>query len=140
MRTLIALRGVANCGKSVTIKKAYHLLKEAYPRASVEELFVGADITIIMTIKGTNLGIESQGDPNSRLSKSLKRFVELGCKVIICATRTSGLTYEAVSNLASQYMITWLDKLKTPTVQEQEAANEVVAKEIFEEAQSAINA
>lgn len=30
------------------------------------------------------VSLESQGDPGSRIFKSLKMFVELGCDVIVC--------------------------------------------------------
>ncbi len=140
MKTLIAVRGVANRGKSASIKNAYALLKAAHPSATVEEMFIGADITVVMTVSGVKVGIESQGDPNSRLFKSLDRFVNIGCKVIICATRTSGKTVHAVNALARQYEIKWLDKPNDPNAHEQEAANATVAREIFTMAQAVIDA
>ena len=66
-RTIIAVRGVANQGKSASIKIVYSLLRELYPAAKIEELNIGVDITVVITIDGVKVGIESQGDPNSRL-------------------------------------------------------------------------
>ena len=140
MKTLIAVRGVANRGKSTSIKESYLLLKRAYPKANVEELFIGEDITIIITINGMKVGIESQGDPNSRLFKSLPHFVEMGCHVIICATRTSGKTVDLVNEFADRYTINWLDKSSVPNGHEQEAANTVAARKILALAKSALDA
>src|SRR3989304_3812381 len=92
MRTIVAVRGVANLGKSASIKKTYQLLKSAYPNAIFDEIVVSTDITIIIAINGVKIGIESQGDPNRRLFSSLNRFVQAGCKVIVCATRSRGKT------------------------------------------------
>ncbi|OGJ90451.1 MAG: hypothetical protein A2268_03005 [Candidatus Raymondbacteria bacterium RifOxyA12_full_50_37] len=133
MKILIAVRGVANRGKSASIKKAYQLLKSKYSGANFEEIIFKADIKIIITVKGVKVGIESQGDPSSRLFESLKYFVEVGCQVIICATRTRGETFDAVNALAGQYQIKWIDKPNEPNPEQQEAANDTVAHEIYEE-------
>jgi len=134
------VRGIANRGKSASIKKAYQLLKDAHPTANVDEIFVGVDITIVITINGVKVGIESQGDPNSRLFNSLKRFVEVGCEVIVCATRTSGMTVQVVSDLSSQYQIKWFEKSNVRNAEGQEAANYAVAQDIFLAAKAAIDA
>jgi len=140
VKTLIAVRGVANRGKSDSIKKAYKLLVDAYPAAVVEKFVFRADIKIIVTIKGVKVGIESQGDPTDRLPESLRYFAEAGCKVIICATRTRGETVDAVNDLSSQYDIEWIEKSEEPDAQKKESANRAVAQEIFEKTQSAIDA
>jgi hypothetical protein len=150
VNTLIAVRGVAKRGKSTSIKKAYELLKNAYPDAEIELGPKTKDITIIITINITKngvtvkvkVGIESQGDrgdPDSRLVKSLKHFVEIGCKVIICATRTDGKTVEAVNKLTS-HEIKWIEKKNEPHDQKQELANDSVANDIFALAKAALNA
>jgi hypothetical protein len=140
MNTIIAVKGVANRGKSASIKKVCELLKIAYPRADIQQIFIGIDITIIITIEGRKVGIESQGDPNSRLFDSLDRFVKVGCTVIICATRTYGRTVEAVNAQSGQYSIKWLDKQNEPAVHLQNAANDAVATKILHAVQSALAA
>ena len=74
MKTIIALKGRANSGKSSTVKKTYQILQDLYPNALCNVLKDGADIKIIMTINGIKVGIESQGDPDSRLKESLQDF------------------------------------------------------------------
>jgi hypothetical protein len=140
MKTIIALQGVANQGKSTSIKMAYALLKAAYPSAKIDERFIGADITVVITINGVKVGIESQGDPNSRLFESLGHFVKVGCKAIICATRSRGKTVEAVNALAGKYKIDWHPKSSASSVQKEEAANRAVARQIVSAVQAAIDA
>ena len=137
MKTLIAVRGVANRGKSASIKEVYLLLKRAYPGAEFEDIFIGADITAIITINGLKVGVESQGDPNSRLFKSLPHFVRRGCQVIICATRTRGETVDLVNKYADRYSVSWLDKSSAPN---EDAANRATALKILAMVQSSLGA
>ena len=72
MKKIIALRGVKDVGKSSTLRKTYELLKKKYPNCQcVEHHIDRVDIKVVITINGVKIGIESQGDPNSRLLVSL---------------------------------------------------------------------
>ena len=51
------------------------------------------------------MGIESQGDPSSRLRQSLSAFVAAKCDIIFCACRTSGMTVGWVNSLSPGYSI-----------------------------------
>ena len=139
-KTIIAVRGVANKGKSRTIKIVYLLLKELYPTANIEELHIGVDITVVMTIEEVKVGIESQSDPDSRLFKNLKNFVKIGCKVIVCATRSRGATVEAVNSLAGDFRVEWFSKVSISSASEHEAANRSDAQQIVAAVQAAIDA
>ncbi|MDM0118687.1 hypothetical protein [Variovorax arabinosiphilus] len=140
MKKLVAVRGAANHGKSSSIKKFYELLMHQHPAAHAEEIFVGNDITVIVTVDGMKIGIESQGDPNSRLFASLARFVREGCEVIVCATRTRGRTVEAVASLSAKYQVEWLEKEYVPTPELHGAANTMLAKKILCSVQAALDA
>ena len=81
------------------------------------------------------------GDPNGNLIKgSLARFVKEGCRVIICATRTSGETVDAVIALQQQgYEL--LELLQVKAKQKQRAeSNIAMAIRIIKEAEEIINA
>mgnify|MGYP001590677526 CR=1 FL=1 len=136
---IIALRGVSNVGKSTTIKKVYDLLTAKYKDATSEPPFLGVDIRVVLTINGIKIGIESQGDPSGRLEESLSLFVKVGCKVIICATRTRGQTVDAVDNLKQNYEIVWLQQEYKANASEQEANNLAMAKKIIMEAEKVIS-
>lgn len=141
MKTLICLRGAGNRGKSTTLKAVIELVREAYPNATVEEARFTVDVTIVIIIGRIKVGIETQGDPNSRLERSLKKFVDIGCKVIVCASRSYGRTVEIVTeNTTSGYKIKWVEKASVDESAKQSKANKVVAKEIFALIQAAIAA
>ena len=139
-KTIIAVRGVANQGKSTTIKISYSLLKELYPTANIKEMCVGVDITVVITVGRVKIGIESQGDPNSRLFQSLEDFVKIGCKVILCATRSRGATVEAVNSLASIFLVKWYPKQGVSSKLKRAAADLSDAQQIVAAVQEAISA
>lgn len=128
--TIVAVSGIANQGKSSSIKLAYSLLRKEFPNAQIEEIQIGVDITVVITINGVKVGIESQGDPNSRLFDSLEHFVKIGCKIIVCATRTRGGTVEAVEALSNKFRIEWLSPNPTTSKSKEDHANGVVAQQI----------
>jgi hypothetical protein len=130
MKTIVAVRGVGSCGKTTSIKRVPELLRRAHPDATVEWFVNGVEIKVIITINGALVGIESQGDPNSRLPRSLDYFVKVGCEVIVCATRSRGGTVDAVSALADKYQIQWLIKHRGERAEAQEIDNEETANQI----------
>lgn len=107
MPKLFALQGPGSCGKSTTLNNLYNAACSKYPSATVQVLHVGtADIAIIVTgVNGVVVGIESQGDPGSRLQNTLSTFVLAKCDIIFCACRTRGMTVDWVNALSPQYNI-----------------------------------
>ena len=130
MNTIIALRGVANRGKTASIKRVYDLLKGAYSKAMFQEIVVGVDIQIIITIDGVKVGIESQGDPNSRLEESLEGFKKAKCDIIFCACRTRGMTVGWVNSLSPKYHIHFV--AQTYTNSSRAASNAAMASSLMQ--------
>src|SRR3989339_799959 len=110
-KVAIAIVGPGNTGKSATLRKVYDHLKAEYPKAvpKIKEEVNNGDVLAIIEIEGLKVGIESQGDPGSRLLKSLEMFVSLQCEIIVCAARKNinkTKQYRAVMTLEnSQYEI-----------------------------------
>lgn len=107
-KTLFALWGNAGQGKSTAIKAISEEIQKQYPQAIVQIFSDRVDIKLIIKIRKIKIGIESQGDPGSRLPKSLDFFRKENCDIIICATRTSGGTVKAVENMADKYDVIWI--------------------------------
>ncbi|MDX2300218.1 MAG: hypothetical protein NW204_10880 [Xanthomonadaceae bacterium] len=141
MKTLIALRGAGNRGKSRTLCMLIELIKVAYPSAKFEEKRYKIDITVVITVGTIKVGVETQGDPNSRLERSLNTFVDIGCKVIVCASRSSGRTVEIVNEAGSRgYRVKWVEKASVQESAMQCAANRASAGELLTLVQAAIDA
>lgn len=112
---IFALQGPANSGKTDTLIRVRDLLQAKYPSASLTSLHNGSgDIKVIFRgINGKTVGIESQGDPNSRLKESLLDFQRAGCDIIFCACRTSGMTVAWIKALSPPYQTQFVQKVRT---------------------------
>ncbi len=98
-KSAIALFGPSNRGKSATIRETANQLMNAFPNHKLHIINDRADITYIIEINGVKIGIESQGDPNPRMSKSLQTFVAENCDIILCSCRSRGATTWAIADL-----------------------------------------
>lgn len=134
-KTIIANFGGGTQGKSGTIKKIIKLILNKYPNALTNppKISYHGDVKVIIEIDNIKIGIESQGDPNSRIFKSLKEFASINCDLIICATRTSGATVNAVYSLrkSHDYDIIWVTNYRSAN-KDTELLNELSANHILE--------
>lgn len=136
MKKVIALWGSADSGKSSTLKIVHKGLSKLSER-TVEAFSVsGGDVRDIFIINGAKVGIETQGDPGSRLEKSLDIFKSEGCKLIICATRTKGQTTELVSSLKPAYYISWRGQSSVTEKTLRDESNSAIASLILKEAKA----
>ena len=99
MAHIIALQGPGNSGKTSTLIQVLKDLQAKYPSATVQALHGATnDIKVVLRrVNGKIVGIESQGDPGSRLQQSLSDLLAAKCDVIFCACRTRGTTVGWVS-------------------------------------------
>lgn len=134
-KTIIANWGHAQQGKSDTVKRVARIILDNYPTATTDPTAIdfSVDIKVVITIDKIKIGIESQGDPNSRLFESLKEFAKINCDLIICSTRTSGGTVDAVSALhaSDNYEIIWATNYRS-NEKNQDTLNNLSARQIFE--------
>ena len=103
-KTIIAVYGRASEGKSSTIKNILTILKQ-YRFAKIEILKEDGDVLAIVELNGVKIGIESQGDPKSRMisEETIELLISKGCEIIVCATRTEGMTVKKVDELAETH-------------------------------------
>lgn len=134
-KTVIANWGHAQQGKSDTVKRVTMKILDKYSNSITNPVTIdfSGDIKLVITIDKIKIGIESQGDPNSRLFSSLKEFAEINCDLIICSTRTSGATVEAVNDLnrTSDYEIVWTTNYRSNN-KDIDYLNDLSARQIFE--------
>lgn len=108
-KTIFAVWGRSKIGKSSSIKRFIDYLEEKYKVPPHETIHKGKDECVIFKINKVMIGIESQGDPGGRMQTSLQYFKDEGCDIIVCATRTSGSTANAVKSIFYRgYDIVWL--------------------------------
>ena len=122
MKKLLCVWGSSNYGKTTAIIEFDTILNRNF-KGNINSVYPSPlgqppdDIFRIYTIKYNGqtytLGIESQGDPNSRQQASLDLFLQKNCDIIICASRTRGETVSNVENFCSnnQYDSFWISTL-----------------------------
>ncbi len=143
-KTIIAIYGRANEGKSETIKKVCKMLIVNFPKAkpSITDIDYSKDILVTIQIGNIKIGIESQGDPNSRMlnEETIKKLVDKeadknlgGCDIIICTTRTGGNTVKKVDEIAKNYdyHTLWISSFWSPTLNHT-VLNRIAAHNIIE--------
>ena len=86
------------------------------------------------------VGIETQGDPNSRLGESLELFKKAKCSIIICATRTRRGTVTAVENLQPEFKVVWHHKTSEPNANLRDQRDSSIAQTMFNEVHNALKA
>ncbi len=135
MNNIYALQGRGNVGKSSTLKIVYDEIAHKYPSATIQNLTPKtADIKMIISnVNGHVIGIESQGDPNSRLERSLQDFEQAGCNIIFCATRSFGMTVNWVNSLSPRYAVHFIQQAYV-TPNSQQASNLQMALQLIAQA------
>jgi hypothetical protein len=122
MGNIYVIQGPHDRGKSETIKNVYCELIEKYKDAMVKN-FLPEDISescqknnikvIISNVLGHTIGIESEGDPDSRLKESLKDFEANKCDIIFCATRPRSNTVKWINSYGNTYKIQYIKQIKS---------------------------
>jgi len=140
MRIIIANIGTENKGKSTSIKEVFYLLSKRYPH-NVTKLIDNGDIEATIEVKGKLVGIESQGDPNSRIFETLPELVNMGCEIIVCACRTSGGTKDLVEETCrdNNYTLIYSANARTSADNLLELLNRSYAHAIVKLIESQIN-
>ena len=110
-KLVIANWGVGEQGESSSVKNVYALLSE---KSSSNVLINNGDIKATVQIGEALVGIESQGDSNSRQGESLRDFLQMGCDIIVCASRSYGETCENIKELKKYgYQVVWTQNDRT---------------------------
>ena len=149
-QTIIAVYGRGGEGKSTTVKNTCRTILRAFPGAiplahNGKPVDYRSDILVAIKIGKIKIGIESQGDPGSRMLRldTLRYLADsnfqidgfnsgLGdCQIIVCAARTSGVTVFKVDKIAGEYgyRTLWKSSYYTPDI-DHAAVNQIAADEI----------
>lgn len=142
-RTIIAVYGRAGEGKSNTVKKVCELLLATFPNAisSISPIDYSADIFLFIQLGSIKIGIESQGDPNSRMFETVEKLIrDEKCDIVLCTTRTEGETVNEVDRLSDEYdyHTLWMSSYWSPTLQYKDVLNRLAAESIIEAIKSLI--
>lgn len=109
-KLLIIDKGVGYTGKSTAVKEIIRMLKDVYklyPKPIYEEdNFDETDVACVFMLNGVKIGIESCGDPGSRLPDTLTIFDDnYHCDIILCASRTKGEIMDTITSMGDKYTL-----------------------------------
>lgn len=130
-KTIIAVWGVSDKGKTTAIRLAYEDLRAQFPSLNPGRRALKEVRGAILDINGVKVGFESSGDKPEILEENIPPLIDAECLVIVCATHTRrSRTVDVVERLAAQhgYEIEWVEK---PGDQDHEAGNRQKADEII---------
>lgn len=143
-KTIIAIYGRQKEGKSSTIKNVCKSILSKYPNAipSINPVNYSGDILLTIQIGLIKIGIESQGDPGSRMlwNDTVENLAKIDkCDIIICATRTEGDTVRKVDYVADSYgyHTLWISSFWSPTLHNA-VLNDIASDNVIELVKSLI--
>lgn len=108
-KTIIAVRGVSNAGKTTSIKRACELVKIEYPSAKVTQHPGNVDIFVEVEINRHIIVFYSRGDRPDQVRDIFQRIERLNWNVLVCATRSKGETVDIVEGAGFDHLI-WIYK------------------------------
>lgn len=110
MKTIIALRGKGNSGKSEAIRILHELLlHNGYLEVEGNFRQSRKDYHTIFSKNGMLIGVTSLGDTYKIVKDKLKIFEDAKCEICVCACRTYGGTIDAIMELTN-YENQFIDK------------------------------
>ncbi|MFD2519518.1 hypothetical protein [Emticicia soli] len=153
-KTIIVTSGIANQGKSESIKNVCKIILNTFNNAepSIKKELIDYTKDILLTIKigDIKIGFESQGDPNSRMiwEDTIRKLADDefdpilgGCQIIICASRSSGATVEKIEEISVKhsYDTIWKSNLTSKNLLTRSNLNRISAQNTIDLIKSIIS-
>ena len=134
------LKGPGSSGKSTTIKATFDsFLKWAikYPQKqkalTVHYLYLNdREVAAVVKVGKESIGIATRGDTRDQVMLGLNFFADHQCKIVLCATRSSGESLDAAIPFAKEHRFepTEVLKLKINGIAAQQEANLEMSKKL----------
>lgn len=99
-KTIFALQGPGNAGKTTTIRMAYMMCRPS-DTPVCDDFVADDDFICTLNLNGVKVGFASGGDWPSAVKGALDKLVE--CQIIVCATRTRGGTVTEVNKFTRKH-------------------------------------
>jgi len=110
MKTILALQGDRDSGKTATITKLFELIKKnGYTVIQDKKRKNSHDFFVIVQKKGKKIGLCTCGDVKWVILSRIEIFIRVNCEVIVCACHRKGKTVEALQSVKG-YSIEFFSK------------------------------
>jgi KaiC/GvpD/RAD55 family RecA-like ATPase len=145
-KTVIAVRGQPDSGKTTTITLAYETLAKGGRSIYSKPRYDARELKEVLEIDGVIVGFATSGDKPDRLERTLRFLLEHGCVVIVCAARLNRSgepvhkTIVTVEEFCeeNEFELEWFYKVRNRN--QAEIANSQVAAEVVAKIRRVINA
>lgn len=106
-RTVIAVSGTANVGKSMTLSSLGRQLQAA--GATTDDSIEGKEYRAIFNYRNLDIGIQTFGDIESMVADGLDVFQKQKCDIIAVASKRYGNTVNWIENFTKKhgYRLIW---------------------------------
>ena len=122
-KTIIALQGDADTGKSITIGLLFEMMKHnGFEVIQDKKQKNSKDFFVILKKNEILIGVSSYGDTEYFIKERCGRFVDAGCEIIVCACHQKGKTVSAVHSFVG-YTPAFVPKTVAPPLQQQNSNN-----------------
>lgn len=140
LKTILTIWHSSNKGKTETLREFAKLLLTNYPKN--EPIFpiptiipTTGDFRIVVEINGKIIGVESKGDPKTKLKERLIDLADnFHCDIILCSSRTRGETVDAVDFLYQSrgFQTIWTSTYQMAKPTDRIFVNKLKAKHLLE--------
>lgn len=142
MKIILALRGVSNSGKTLTLRILHGILLRNRYDIIISNFLRYKDFIAIFKKNGIPIGITSAGDDYKTVLRNLKKLKNDGCEIIITACRSYDRvppgTNAAIMEITG-YTHQFIEKTVVDNPAAEEAANRADAQQIFYEIEKLLN-
>lgn len=106
-KTIIALKGTANIGKSMTLSRLGRQLQAN--GAVTNEDITREDYRAVFRYNNVTIGLQTYGDTEHLINQGLSGFLNQQCDIIVIASKSYGATVDALYTFAGQnsYRLIW---------------------------------
>jgi KaiC/GvpD/RAD55 family RecA-like ATPase len=145
-KTIIAVRGQPDSGKTTAITLAYEELAKTARIIYSNPRYDATELKEVFEIDGMILGFASSGDKPDRLERTLRFLLKYDCVVIVCAARLNRCaepvhkTIKAVEQFSeeNEFTLEWIDEARDWN--HRNSQNNQLAAKIVAKVKKAINA
>lgn len=145
-KQMLILSGPGSVGKSTCIKIAFSdFLQWTVQKqqgstmhknvVTVHYLYLtNREVAAVIKIGNESVGIATRGDSEQHVTEALEFFASYKCRIILCATRSSGKPLKAAQGYASiklKIVPTELSKIRIPNGAARDTENNKVAKTLL---------
>ncbi|MEO8088129.1 MAG: hypothetical protein ABI763_15005 [Bacteroidota bacterium] len=105
-KSIIALQGDQNSGKSITIGLLFHMMrKNGFQTIKDKARKNSKDFFVILKKNDILIGVSSYGDTEYWIKDRCGKFVIAGCQIMVCACHKEGKTVEAVLSFTEYELV-----------------------------------